>query len=90
MARVEPGMLCTVIGGTDGLNLGKRVVARQIDGEHSKLGTIWLCTAAPGTSIVTEYGGVGISAHFAADWLEPYRPPPVAREQALLREARVG
>lgn len=76
-------MLCTVIGGVDGLNIGKRVTAGPVLGEHSKYGTIRRCSVAPGGALVTEYGAVGISADFAEDWLEPVLPPPLPAQQAL-------
>ena len=74
--RVEAGVICRVIGGTDGLNIGKTVRVASFQGEHSKLGRIWRCTVLGGI-LVTEYGVVGIAADFAQSWLEPLRPLPV-------------
>lgn len=67
------GVLCKVIGGTDGLNIGKIVKIASLQGEHSKLGRIWRCAVVAG-QLVTEYGAVGVSADFAQDWLEPLLP----------------
>jgi len=77
--RVQAGVLCRVIGGTDGLNVGKHVRVASLRGEHSKLGRIWRCTAVDCT-LVTEYGAVGIAADFAQSWLEPI--PPVVENAA--------
>jgi len=76
--RITAGVLCKVIGGTDGLNIGKLVKVASLQGEHSKYGRIWRCTAQD-CQLVTEYGAVGIAADFAQDWLEPL--PPVASLQ---------
>lgn len=73
--KIYAGVLCKVIGGTDGLNLGKVVRVASLQGEHSKLGRIWRCTAEGG-DLITEYGAVGSTADFAQDWLEPI--PPIA------------
>lgn len=75
--KIYSGVLCKVIGGTDGLNIGKTVRVSSLQGEHSKLGRIWRC-AAVDTSLITEYGAVGIAADFAQDWLEPI-PPETAK-----------
>lgn len=80
--RVEKGVLCKVVGGVDGLNLGKLVRVASLQGEHSKYGRIWRCTTE-GDPLVTEYGAVGISADFAQDWLEPAPPitaPPIEQK----------
>ena len=71
--KIYAGVLCRVIGGTDNLNLDKivRVVSNQ--GEHSILGRIWHCSVVEGF-LITAYGGVGIAADFAQDWLEPLPP----------------
>ena len=71
--RVETGVICKVVGGTDGLNIGKVVRVASFQGEHSKYGRIWRCTTVSGP-LVTEYGGVGIAADFAQDWLKPIEP----------------
>lgn len=79
--KIYQGVLCKVIGGTDNLNVGKLVRVSSFQGEHSQYGRIWRCTAV-GCSLVTEYGGVGISADFAQDWLEPIPPEtPKAKEK---------
>jgi hypothetical protein len=75
--KIYAGVLCKVIGGTDGLNVGKTVRVVSLQGEHSKLGRIWRCTAVVG-EIVTEYGAIGPTADFAQDWLEPL-PPVTAK-----------
>ena len=79
--KIYSGQLCKVIGGIDGLNIGKTVCVASLQGEHSKLGRIWRCTAVDCT-LVTEYGAVGISADFAQDWLEPI-PPENAKPQQM-------
>lgn len=74
------GVLCKVVGGIDGLNLGKIVKIASLQGEHSKLGRIWRCTIVQG-QLVTEYGAVGIAADFAQDWLEPLDPVVTSAKQ---------
>lgn len=71
--RITAGVVCKVVGGVDGLNLGKTVKVASLQGEHSKYGRIWRCTAQD-CELVTEYGAVGIAADFAQDWLEPLPP----------------
>lgn len=79
--KIYTGVLCKVIGGTDNLNLGKIVRVASLQGEHSQLGRIWRCVVdSPQDQLITEYGGVGISADFAQDWLEPL-PPITAKPQ---------
>jgi len=68
--KIAPGVECLVIGGTDGLNIGKTVVVASFQGEHSKLGNIWRCRAMD-CELITEYGAVGIAADFAQQWLMP-------------------
>ena len=75
--KIYSGVLCKVIGGTDGLNIGKTVRVASLQGEHSKLGRIWRCTAM-NFQLITEYGACGIDADFAEDWLEPI-PPETAK-----------
>ena len=84
MTKIYAGALCKVVGGTDGLNLGKTVRVASLQGEHSKLGRIWRCTAVD-CEIVTEYGAVGISADFAQAWLEVI--PPSTSKPAQMRIA---
>jgi hypothetical protein len=79
------GVLCKVIGGTDGLNLGKIVKIASLQGEHSQLGRIWRCAVVNG-QLITEYGAVGITADFAQDWLEPI-PPLTEPEKTLEMQA---
>lgn len=79
------GVLCKVIGGTDGLNIGKIVKIASLQGEHSKLGRIWRCTVVDG-QLVTEYDAIGIAADFAQDWLEPI-PPLTEPEKTLEMQA---
>lgn len=82
--KISAGVVCKVVGGTDGLNLGKTVKVASLQGEHSKYGRIWRCVAQD-CQLVTEYGAVGIAADFAQDWLEPL--PPVL---SLPDEARLA
>ena len=80
--KIKLGMLCRVIGGTDNLNVGKIVKVTSFEGEHSQLGNIWRCTTQ-GKFLVTEYGGVGISADFAEDWLEPIEDEPLPDQESI-------
>jgi len=72
-----------VIGGTDGLNMGKTVRVSAYRGQHSELGSIWRCTAE-GCQLITEYGAVGIAADFAQSWLMPI--PPIKINEDVLNE----
>lgn len=82
--RVETGVLCMVIGGTDGINIGKTVRVASLRGEHSVYGRIWRCTAVD-CQLITEYGAVGIAADFAQSWLMPI--PPIKLNESSLNEA---
>ncbi len=76
--RVKKGDLAEVIGGALNMaNLGKIVEVTALLGTHSRYGVIWRCRAAPGGSLVTEYGAVGIAADFADDWLRPIPKEPL-------------
>ena len=77
---VYAGVVCLVIGGTDNLNVGKRVKVISFQGDHSTLGRIWRCTVTEG-ALVTEYGAVGESADFAQDWLQPLPPITIDPKQ---------
>lgn len=79
--KIHAGAICKVIGGTDGLNVGKLVEVTQLRGEHSEHGRIWRCRAID-CQLVTEYGGVGITADFAQSWLQPL-PPITAKPQQM-------
>jgi hypothetical protein len=74
--KIYKGVICEVIGGTDNLNIGKTVTVASLQGDHSKYGRIWRCTAN-NCQLITEYGAVGISADFAQDWLKPIPPLPL-------------
>ena len=84
--RVEAGVICKVVGGVDGLNIGKIVRVASLQGEHSKYGRIWRCTTA-GEQLITEYGAVGIAADFAQDWLMPIDPPAVPNAKEMEKKA---
>lgn len=79
--KIYAGALCKVIGGVDGINIGKTVIVASLQGEHSVYGRIWRCTAKDCT-LITEYGAVGIAADFAQDWLEVI-PPITAKPQQV-------
>lgn len=85
MGKIEPiktGDRCEVIAGalgTQGPNVGKIVKVAPLRGEHSIFGRIWRCT---GPDLVSEYGGVGISADFAQSWLRKLPPDPLPIEAA--------
>jgi len=80
--KIYKGAVCKVIGGVDGLNIGKTVVVASLQGEHSKYGRIWRCTAHE-CQLITEYGVVCIAADFAQDWLEVI--PPIAAKPSQIR-----
>lgn len=80
MKRVQAGVICEVIGGTDNLNVGKQVKVISLQGQHSQLGNIWRCTVVKGEQLVTEYGAVGISADFAQSWLRPIEDEPLPNQ----------
>lgn len=77
MSKIYSGVVCLVVGGTDNLNVGKKVRVSSFQGEHSQWGRIWRCTTE-GEPLITEYGALGISADFAQDWLQPI--PPVTQK----------
>ena len=83
--KIYAGALCRVIGGVDGINIGKTVRVISLQGEHSKLGRIWRCQSE-GDPLVTEYGAIGPVADFAQAWLDPLPPitskPQLAKEEA--------
>ena len=81
--KISAGVICKVIGGVDGLNIGKTVKVASLQGEHSQYGRIWRCTAQD-CQLVTEYGAIGISADFAQSWLEPMRPVLSLPDEARL------
>lgn len=70
---IKPGALCRVIGGVDGINVGKIVRVSHLAGFHEQFGPIWTAISVDG-DIVTEYGGVTPDADFAAEWLEVLPP----------------
>lgn len=81
--KIYAGALCKVIGGVDGINIGKTVVVASLQGEHSVYGRIWRCVAKD-CELVTEYGAIGIAADFAQDWLEVVPPITAKPQQAAL------
>lgn len=72
--RCKPGDLAEVIGGVDGLNVGKFVEVIRLDGFHDQYGPIWYCMSKT-SELITEYGGITPDAHFADDWLKPVPMP---------------
>lgn len=80
--RIQNGVICRVIGGVDGLNIGRIVQVQTCRGEHSQYGRIWRCTTR-GKYLVTEYGAVGLSADFAEDWLEPIDEDPIPDSKSI-------
>ncbi len=77
--QLEPGDLAIVIKSVDNAAIGKIVTCIQIDGTHSKYGTIWLVESS--TPIATEYGGVGNRVHMAQDWLRKIPKDPLPDEE---------
>lgn len=71
---IKCGDRCLVVGGAfdeGSTNRGKTVTVAALRGEHSQYGRIWSCI---GESLVTEYGGSGDRADFAAAWLQKLPP----------------
>jgi hypothetical protein len=71
--QLSPGDLAEIIKSVDGISVGKIVQCVQVDGVHSKHGTMWLVSARD--ELVTEYGAVGIRAHVPQAWLKKILPP---------------
>lgn len=63
-----------VIGGVDGINKGKMVQVMSFAGVHTQYGPIWMCQSSQ-EDLITEYGAVGSTCHFADDWLKPIPKP---------------
>ena len=81
---IKAGDLCEVIDGTfeqKSPNVGKRVVVRQVRGEHTQLGRIWRCA---GVDLITEFGVVGTEMDFAQAWLRKLPPEaPTVKSETL-------
>lgn len=75
--RCKAGDLAEIIGGIDGLNKGKIVEVRHLEGFHSEYGAVWLI-ASRTVDLITEYGGIGKECHCADAWLKPIPLPGVA------------
>jgi hypothetical protein len=69
---LEPGCLAVVIETVEGAQVGAIVQCVQIVGEHTVYGTMWEVRSKK--QLVTEYGGVGTTAHSPAKWLRKIRP----------------
>lgn len=83
---IKSGDVCLVIDGvfgSDSPNIGKQVTVHGLRGEHSVYGRIWLCA---GKNLVSEYGGKGNHAEFAASWLQKL-PPAGLPLSAQMKEA---
>jgi hypothetical protein len=70
--NLEPGCLAVVIETITGAQVGAVVQCIKIIGEHSKYGTMW--EVASKKQLVTEYGGMGNTAHSPAKWLRRIKP----------------
>jgi len=71
---IKSGDDCLVIGGAlrcKSPNIGKRVRVVSMQGEHTTLGRIWLCT---GEALMQFDGSVSGWADFPAIWLEKAKP----------------
>lgn len=71
---IRSGDLCEVVAGALGVqgpNVGKRVIVRNLRGEHSIFGRVWRCE---GHGLVTEFGAKGSEADFAQSWLRKIPP----------------
>lgn len=77
--RLAPGDLAIIIKSIDSMSIGKIVECVKIDGTHSLYGTIWLIRS-PRADLVSEYGGVGHTAHAAQDWLRKIPSDPLPEE----------
>jgi len=69
---LEPGCLAVVIETVTGSQVGAIVQCVKTIGEHSLYGTMWEIRSK--SKLVTEYGGVGHTAHAPAKWLRKIRP----------------
>lgn len=82
---IKAGDTCEVIGGMGrgkSPNLGLRVKALSMQGEHSQFGRVWRCEGK-GVKQLSDAGGYLETgwADFPSDWLkkiEPDAPPPEA------------
>lgn len=74
--RCKQGILAEIVGGIDGLNLGKIVNVKSFAGTHSVHGPIWLVESRT-IDLVTEYGAVGKTVHCADSWLKPIPTDPL-------------
>jgi hypothetical protein len=70
--QLEPGCLAVITKSVEGAAVGKIVQCIKIVGEHSLHGIIWEIRARD--TLVTEYGGVGNTAHSPASWLRKINP----------------
>lgn len=64
-------------------NIGKTVTVNSLQGEHSKLGRIWRCSAP---DLMQFDGSMGGSADFAASWLQKIDPTPLTKTQTTENE----
>lgn len=85
-SKLEPGDLAIIIKSVEGAAVGKIVTCIQIDGTHSKYGTIWLVESS--SVMVSEFGGVGHRMHCPQDWLRkiPKDPLPDEDEDNIIQK----
>lgn len=77
--KLEPGDMAIITKSVDGLSVGRIVTCIQVDGVHSKYGTIWLVEGS--SPFVTEYGAVGYRAHQPQDWMKKIPKDPLPDEE---------
>ena len=75
---LSPGDLAIITKSLDGLSVGKIVECIQIDGEHSKHGTIWLVKSA--RPIKSHFGSED-TVHMPAIWLMRIPNDPLPDEE---------
>lgn len=80
---LSPGDLAIVIKSVDNLSIGKIVHCVQVDGIDPKFGIIWLISSTS-RDLVTEYGGIGRTAHCPQDWLRKIPNDPLPGEDESL------
>ena len=83
-SNLEPGCLAVVVETVTGSQVGAIVQCVKTVGEHSLYGTIWEIRSK--VDVVTEYGGVGKTAHAPAKWLQKIRPDELDKKTEKTKE----
>ena len=87
---IKAGDDCLVIGGLGqkkSPNLGLRVKALSIRGEHSRFGRVWRCEGA-GVKQMTDAGSYVDTgwADFPTDWLQKIKPETQSPESLTIKD----